>query len=312
MAPAPGDGFAERPASDARPLVSVIVPTRDRPELLCRALRSIRAIPALGAEAEIIVADNSAGGTAREVAAAFGARWVAAPAPGAGAARNAGLRAARGRYLAFLDDDDEWTAEHLRPQLALLEAEPRLAAAVGRALPTDMALAPLLAAWPHALPRDGRVLGAWLAQYPQVGATVVRAEVARAVGPFDERLQGDEDWDWHLRLARGRRVGFVPVTSVLFRQRPPGRDSDLEWLRLWYFHRVFWRNVWRLRGRAGRSPAALARLYVAHLGVYHARFLAHAASGGGRRDRLRAVVASPPHAAAALGRAVLAGRGRGV
>ncbi|MCB1536194.1 MAG: glycosyltransferase family 2 protein [Rhodoblastus sp.] len=103
--------------------VSIVIPTLNRQTSLQRALASVRAQQAAGAEIEIIVVDNSRDASARATVEAFdpdGSQilYLSEPAPGVATARNAGVRAARGRWIAFLDDDEEartdWIAEMLR------------------------------------------------------------------------------------------------------------------------------------------------------------------------------------------------------
>lgn len=102
-------------------VVSIVIPTLDRPASLRRALRSATA-QRLPAEltVEIVVIDNSRAGSAREIVDEFASapapvRYVGEPNPGVANARNAGLRAAAGEWIAFLDDDEEaapnWLAE---------------------------------------------------------------------------------------------------------------------------------------------------------------------------------------------------------
>jgi hypothetical protein len=105
--------------------------------------------------------------------------------------------------------------------------------------------------------------------YPQLGATLVRAQAARDVGLFDEALLGDQDWDWHVRLARRRKVGFVGEPCVLFRQRPPGSFDALRLRRLGFTRRVFFRHAWPeralwvdVRGFADAYREALWQYYV--------------------------------------------------
>lgn len=104
-------------------LISVVVPTLHRPEPLARALASLSAqILPEGLGMEVLVIDNSKDGSARVTVDACIARtglpvvYVLAPVPGVANARNAGVRAAKGRWVAFLDDDEEaspaWLASH--------------------------------------------------------------------------------------------------------------------------------------------------------------------------------------------------------
>jgi glycosyltransferase involved in cell wall biosynthesis len=288
--------------------VSVVIPTCDRPALLREALASVRALEGDDLALEVIVADNGATDEADAVAREFGARRLRVPAPGAAAARNAGLRAATGEYVAFLDDDDVWLAGHLRPHLALLRAHPELGAVVGQVVNSDMALEGRSEPWPAVLPQHGDLFPTFLGLCPQLGATVARAEVLQTVGPFDETLIGDQDWDWHLRLASRHLVGFVPVPCVLFRVRPTGTRDDVHWMRAGYTRRVFWTNVRRARCRRLPLPFVV-RTYLRQRGRYAVEFLASAgmqASAGQRREMCRAlrraVQLSPPHVVWALSR----------
>lgn len=230
-------------------LVSVIVPTRDRPAFLRQALESIRAIEGEDLRLEILVGDNGVSPESRKVAEAAGARYFKVGKDGAGAARNAGLEAATGAYVAFLDDDDAWLPTAVRGQLRALEENPQLEGVVGQVVCTDYELRPNMEPWPSESPGEGdELVRAMLSgYYPQLGATVVRAEAARAVGLFDEDLLGDQDWDWHLRLARRRKLGYVAEQCVLFRQRPPGSFDALRLRRLGFARRVFFRHAWAER-----------------------------------------------------------------
>lgn len=95
-------------------LVSVVVPTLNRPLALNRALMSLlnQKLPT-GINLEICVVDNSRDGTARPTVDALPTqltiplRYLSEPTPGVSSARNAGVRAASGRWIAFLDDDEE-------------------------------------------------------------------------------------------------------------------------------------------------------------------------------------------------------------
>lgn len=90
------------------PLFSVIIPTHDRLELLKRAVQSVREQSFSDYEI-VIVDDGSKDGTSEWLAASESwLRGIRQSNSGPGAARNTGVRAARGCYLAFLDSDDLW------------------------------------------------------------------------------------------------------------------------------------------------------------------------------------------------------------
>lgn len=231
----------------AKRRVSVVVPTRDRPDTLRQALESIRALEADDLTFEILIGDNGADPQTKVVAAEFGAIHLPVAQNGAGAARNAGLAAATGEFIAFLDDDDVWLPGHVRPHLAMLDAEPDLEGVLAQVMPVDEALRPIEdgGPWPWRHPPRGDALVRTMlaGYYPQIGGTIIRASVRDGVGPFDVALLGDQDWDWQLRLARRRKLGFTPTPCVLFRQRPPGSYDALRLRRLGFGRRVFFRHA---------------------------------------------------------------------
>jgi glycosyltransferase involved in cell wall biosynthesis len=279
-------------AGPASRRVTVVVPTCDRPTLLREALASIRRLEGPDLACEIVVGDNGSMPETRLVAQEFDAIYRTVDRRGAGAARNTAMKDPTGDYIAFLDDDDIWLPGHLRGQIALLEARPELAAAVGQVVSTDPDRRPTSPPWPQDLPRDGDLFATMLRGYfPQIGATVVRARVVQSVGGFDESLLGDQDWDWQLRIAATHKVGFVETACVHFRQRPSGTFDDLQLRRYPFTRRVFLRHA-LARRRVWRSPLHLLRSYSAALQIYYNYFEDAAvvrAERGERRAALRAI-----------------------
>lgn len=274
-------------------LVSVIVPTRDRPALLREALASIRAVETDALKFEILVGDNGADPATHTVAEAFGATYLRVERAGAGAARNAGLKAAAGEFIAFLDDDDVWLPENIASHLATMRADPTLEAVFGQVVTTDMELKPSGKPWPDVGRQGDALVRAMLSgYYPQLGATLVRARAARDIGLFDEALLGDQDWDWQLRIARRRKAGFTATPSVLFRQRPPGSFDTLRTMRLSFARKVFLRHAkpeWRVFG----GPLAMMNSYTLTLRQYFDYFVDAAVvrAGKGERSGARAAIA---------------------
>lgn len=109
--------------------VSIVVPTLNRTEPLRRALASLsRQVLPHDIVVEVLVIDNSANRSAEPVVAAARAdlphelRYISEPVPGVANARNAGVRAAKGRWVAFLDDDEEAGADWIAGHIANLRA----------------------------------------------------------------------------------------------------------------------------------------------------------------------------------------------
>ncbi len=112
--------------------VSVIVPTRDGARFIVETIHSIARQTATPLEI-IVVDDGSADGSAQLAVRASGlVRVVDTHGLGPAGARNAGILAAQGELIAFLDHDDLWVPEKLAWQLALLAAEPAVGVCVGQ------------------------------------------------------------------------------------------------------------------------------------------------------------------------------------
>jgi glycosyltransferase involved in cell wall biosynthesis len=99
------------------PLVSVIIPTHNRPEMLAQALASVRA--QTFTDYEIIVASNGEKQPllTKGIARIFECRLITLPVGNRSLARNAAINQARGRWIAFLDDDDLWHPRKLERQV---------------------------------------------------------------------------------------------------------------------------------------------------------------------------------------------------
>src|SRR4051794_29307644 len=178
------------------PRVSVIVPAHDAEATLGETLASLRAQALADLEA-IVVDDASADGTraVAEAAAAGDARFrlLALPANlGAGGARNAGLREARGRWVLFLDADDWLEPDHLATLVAAAEAGPGAAGAFGgyRHATADGRLGGVVR------PRlDGDLFRTAARRCPfAIHACLVRRQAALAIGGFDPDLRPVEGW----------------------------------------------------------------------------------------------------------------------
>ncbi len=193
--------------------VSVVLPSRDRPELLQRSLTC--ALGQEGVELEVIVIDD---GSAPAVASAVTemldprVRLVRRPVPrGVASARNVGIASARHPYVAFLDDDDVWAPTKLAVQADALEASGAGFAYTGMVW-LDGDLRPYGEYHPcePAAVRE-ELRGANVIGSPS--GVMVRTELVRSVGGFDERLAVLADWELWIRLAD--RADGVQIDELL-------------------------------------------------------------------------------------------------
>lgn len=203
-----------------RPETSVIIPTWNRRDLVARAIDSVLA-QTRPVEEIIVVDDGSTDGTGAFLAQRYGERITLLTQANAGvsAARNRGLAAARGRYVALLDSDDVWLPEKTARQLAHLEAQPQLGMVlcdVERVNP-DGSLIDVFERR-RQIPADGPALQ-WVLRDPALAplSLLMRREVYEDVGGFDESLRTAEDLDYHLRVAARWPIGVVsqPLARAL-------------------------------------------------------------------------------------------------
>lgn len=171
----------------SNPLLTVILPTYNGAAFLHDAFESIRAQN--HAPLEILVLDDGSTDETEQIARAWNdVIFIAQEHRGRPAfGRNRGIQIARGKYIAFLDQDDVWTSNALAAQLAAFRNEPNLQVVIGRAQKQQR----VAARWEN----DGAPL-----PQPFVSAALFRRAVFERVGRFDETLEffGD-DTDWFAR-----------------------------------------------------------------------------------------------------------------
>jgi glycosyltransferase involved in cell wall biosynthesis len=203
------------------PDVSVVIPTRDRPSLLRLGL--FTALQQRRVDLEVIVVDDGSIESIEPLIADVSderVRVLRLSSPnGVSAARNRGVAASTGAWVAFLDDDDLWAPDKLIRQLDQAAATGRTWV-YGGDVNVDVSLRVLTAAPP---PTPERVMEA-LPRFNPVptGASnvMVRADALAAVGAFDVLLRRTEDWDMWIRLARTGPPACVEDPLVAYRFHP--------------------------------------------------------------------------------------------
>jgi glycosyltransferase involved in cell wall biosynthesis len=196
----PGQALAK-----GAPKVSVIVPTYNRPRLLEAALRSI--LDQTFQDFEILVVNDQGMDVEHILARLRSPRRIVhlrhAVNRGLAAARNTGCRFARGKYLAYLDDDDLFLPDHLQTLVSYLESSGRQAAYTDAYRAEEK--------WEHGKKTVERVVAYsedWdndailISNIAPVLCFMHERSVGIATGEFDESFTTHEDWDYWIRLSR--------------------------------------------------------------------------------------------------------------
>jgi glycosyltransferase involved in cell wall biosynthesis len=208
--------------------VSVVIPVFNRAALVVRALESVYAQSRTPREV-IVVDDGSSDGTSEMVSERFpGAVCLREKHRGVSAARNVGIRSARGDWIALLDSDDEWLPTKLERQLDALARQPRFH----------------LCHCDEIWMRDGRRViprkrhaksGGWIFEecLPlcaiSPSSAMIRRSVFAELGLFDEELPACEDYDYWLRFCSRHPVLYVDEQLVV---KHGGHDDQLS-RRIW-------------------------------------------------------------------------------
>jgi glycosyltransferase involved in cell wall biosynthesis len=289
------------------PLVSIILPTFNRAALLAEALASVCAQTVTDWEC-IVVDDGSTDSTPDLMARSSDRRirYVArAHAGHPGVVRNAGLAVARGRWIAFLDDDDLWRPEKLAVQMALLDGG-RFQWSYTGFVSTGTDGKPFWQTPPDRI-RSGSILGPLLELQAAIALpTVVAARALVAeIGGFDETFRIRGDYALWLRLAERAEVVATPELLTTVRDHP-GRTFRPEG----HLFSVALYRMWQDRvGDPRLRRVCRRRLVETHVGEAR-RLLAGKQRRSALVTLLRAVHADPREAlrriAGALGRRVRA------
>jgi len=213
--------------------VSVVIPTYNRKDLLLQAIASVtqQGYPDL----EILVCDDGSTDGSREalqplLAADARIRWIEGEHSGLpGTARNRGIRAARGEWIAFLDSDDLWLPGKLLAQLQAADASPDAGFiySYAAALQPDGSRRRMT---PFDVPRQGRIFDTLLFySFIQTSTVLVRRDLLERAGMFDEsmRLTIGEDYELFLRLASQTDFLSIEEDLVLYRTQPDSISADL-------------------------------------------------------------------------------------
>src|SRR5438105_1351985 len=222
-------------ADRARPVtVSVVIPTHDRGRVVVEAIESALAQTHPPLEV-IVVDDGSTDDTAERVGSVRDARvrYLRRPHAGVSAARNAGIAAATGDHVAFLDSDDLWKPDKVEAEIAVLARYPAAGGVFSDLEKLDGAtFVPSFMRHTRVFSRlladrvsgDSRLLsprGLYLCLLQEVPiktpALTLRRSALQRVGGFNEAWTSSEDWEFLLRFARRESLVYLDRPLAVIR-----------------------------------------------------------------------------------------------
>lgn len=223
------------------PLVSIVIPTHNRVDFLKRALASVFAQTIQDFEI-IVVDDASSDGTDEFLSKLSGKdeRVLCmrnGSSLGGGGARNIGINVCRGKWVAFLDDDDEWVEEKLEAQLAVLNDNPLAIACSGAYEQLFPSGRSVIKRSPEHVLLDSLLRGNTLG-----GASlcICLRTVLADLGGFDTLLRSGQDWDLWVRLCLKGEIVSCEDVLILYNAHEGPRitksmDAQYIGLRRYFF-----------------------------------------------------------------------------
>ncbi len=207
------------------PKVSVVIPTYNRVCTVVRAIESV--LTQTYQNLEIIVVDDGSTDNTREVIERLHdprVRYIRhGENRGGSLARNTGIEAATGEYIAFLDSDDEWLPEKLERQVQLFQRSEPCVGAVYCGFATVGEHGQITAT---RIPEHRGMILEELYTWnviPSTSWVVMRRECFLRVQPFDPAMPSCQDWDLWIRLARYYEFDFIPEVLGRSHVDAPGR-----------------------------------------------------------------------------------------
>ncbi len=232
-----------------RPLVSVIIPTFNRFAMLCEAIDSVLA--QTFTDFELIVVDDGSSDETESVRKQYGTsiQYFLQENQGVSAARNRGIREARGEFICFLDSDDLWLPRKLELQFAAMFENP----ADWISYTEEIWYRRGVRVNPK---RKHAKRGGWIFAHClrlciiSPSSVMIRKNLFEEVGVFDEEFPVCEDYDLWLRIAKDHPVRLIEEPLIIKRNGHPGQLSTSDW----GFDRYRLRSVARLLASGSLSP----------------------------------------------------------
>jgi len=199
-------------------LVSVIIPTYNRAGTILKSVKSV--LEQTYQNIEIIIVDDGSSDNTEDIINKLNSKKIRyvkhSKNMGAGAARNTGIKAARGKYISFQDSDDEWLPEKLEKQIEVIAGLPiEFGVVYCGILKIGCNKNIYMPSFKNITLMDGDIYQILLDEI-MIGTVMIlaRRECFEAAGIFDETLKTLEDWELCLRIAGKYKFKFIKDVLV--------------------------------------------------------------------------------------------------
>ncbi len=207
------------------PIVSVVIPTYNRKSIISRAINSVLNQTYKNYEI-IIVDDGSTDDTIEYIKDHFNSKvkCISQKNKGASSARNRGISEAKGKYVAFLDSDDEWVESKLQGQVAFLEKNPEIALLCGRTYRSDN-IKKVNSSISQSIVGD-LFPTLFMHSFVSTPTVIVKKEVLDEVGGFDTNYKSAEDFDLWLKITKNYKCAFLPDLVAIVNRGKDNLSTD--------------------------------------------------------------------------------------
>ena len=250
-------------------IVSVIIPTYNRGKYLPRAIVSV--LSQSYNNFELIVVDDASTDNTAEIVNSIDdprLKYICHDQnKGGAAARNTGIKAAKGDYIAFQDSDDEWMPEKLAKQMdVFIDCAADVGAVYCSYLMKSENRSSFIPA-AHIVRRNGNILLEILAEsFIGTPTLVVRRDIFDKIGLFDENLSRFQDWDMAIRIAQEYHFQFIDEQLVTAYGTLDSISQNVNSVRSW--QAIFEKHFQSIKQHAhllAKHYGALGHLHTMHI-----------------------------------------------
>lgn len=198
---------------DQNPRVSVVIPTYNRAHLIPRAIQSV--LDQTYKDLEIIIVDDGSKDNTEEIVKNFKNKKIIyiqhKKNKGASAARNTGVKASRGEYIAFQDSDDEWFPDKLEKQIkAFNNSSPEVGVVYSGFYKVEGDKKIYVPNDDRFTYKEGNIHGELLkGNFVGTPAVLIKKECFEKVKYFDEYLPALEDWDLWIEMSKHYHFKYI-------------------------------------------------------------------------------------------------------